>query len=53
MEDECVSIDLPGRAHGRAGRPETSEILRLDEGIVELSTSRCRASSSGPAARHT
>lgn len=35
--DECVSIDLPGRARGRVWiDPETSEILRLDEGIVGL-----------------
>jgi hypothetical protein len=36
-KDECVSIDLPGRARGRIwADPETSEILRLDEGIVGL-----------------
>ena len=36
-KEECVSIDLPGRAHGRIwADPETSEILRLDEGIVGL-----------------
>jgi hypothetical protein len=35
--DECVSIDLPGRARGRVWiDPETSEILRLDEGLVGL-----------------
>ncbi len=35
--EECVSIDLPGRARGRIwADPETSEILRLDEGIVGL-----------------
>jgi len=35
--DECVSIDLPGRARGRIwADPETSEILRLDEGIIGL-----------------
>ncbi len=34
---ECVSIDLPGRARGRIwADPETSEILRLDEGIIGL-----------------
>jgi hypothetical protein len=32
-----VSIDLPGRARGRIwADPETSEILRLDEGIIGL-----------------
>jgi hypothetical protein len=36
-KEECVSIDLPGRARGRIWvDPETSEILRLDEGIVGL-----------------
>jgi hypothetical protein len=36
-KDECVSIDLPGRARGRIwADPETSEILRLDEGIIGL-----------------
>jgi hypothetical protein len=36
-KDECVSIDLPGRTRGRIwADPETSEILRLDEGIVGL-----------------
>ena len=36
-KDECVSIDLPGRARGRIWfDPETSEILRLDEGIIGL-----------------
>jgi hypothetical protein len=36
-KDECVSIDLPGRARGRIwADPETAEILRLDEGIVGL-----------------
>jgi len=36
-KEECVSIDLPGRAHGRIwADPETSEILRLDEGIIGL-----------------
>ena len=36
-KEECVSIDLPGRARGRIwADPETSEILRLDEGIVGL-----------------
>lgn len=35
--EECVSIDLPGRARGRIwADPETSEILRLDEGIIGL-----------------
>jgi hypothetical protein len=35
--EECVSIDLPGRARGRIWiDPETSEILRLDESIVGL-----------------
>ena len=34
---ECVSIDLPGRARGRIwADPETSEILRLDEGSIGL-----------------
>lgn len=36
-KEECVSIDLPGRARGRIwADPETSEILRLDEGIIGL-----------------
>ena len=36
-KDECVSIDLPGRARGRIWfDPETAEILRLDEGIIGL-----------------
>ena len=36
-KDECVSIDLPGRSRGRIWvDPETSEILRLDEGIVGM-----------------
>lgn len=36
-KDECVSIDLPGRARGRIwADAETSEILRLDEGIIGL-----------------
>ena len=36
-KDECVSIDLPGRARGRIWiDPETSEILRLDESIIGL-----------------
>ena len=36
-KEECVSIDLPGRARGRIwADPETAEILRLDEGIVGL-----------------
>ncbi len=36
-KEECVSIDLPGRARGRIWiDPETSEILRLDESIVGL-----------------
>jgi hypothetical protein len=36
-KDECVSIDLPGRSRGRIwADPETSEILRLDEGIIGL-----------------
>jgi hypothetical protein len=36
-KDECVSIDLPGRSRGRIWvDPETSEILRLDEGIIGL-----------------
>ena len=36
-KDECVSIDLPGRARGRIwADPETAEILRLDEGIIGL-----------------
>ncbi len=36
-KEECVSIDLPGRARGRLWvDPETSEILRLDEGIIGL-----------------
>jgi len=35
--EECVRIDLPGRARGRIwADPETSEILRLDEGIIGL-----------------
>lgn len=35
--EECVSIDLPGRARGRIwADPETSEILRLDEGIIGM-----------------
>ena len=35
--EECVSIDLPGRARGRIwADPETAEILRLDEGIIGL-----------------
>ena len=35
--DECVTIDLPGRARGRIwADPETAEILRLDEGIIGL-----------------
>jgi hypothetical protein len=36
-KEECVSVDLPGRSRGRIWvDPETSEILRLDEGIVGL-----------------
>jgi hypothetical protein len=36
-KEECVSIDLPGRARGRIwADPETSEILRLDEGMIGL-----------------
>ena len=36
-KEECVSIDLPGRARGRIwADPETAEILRLDEGITGL-----------------
>jgi len=36
-KDECVSIDLPGRARGRIwADPETAEILRLDESIIGL-----------------
>jgi hypothetical protein len=36
-KEECVSIDLPGRARGRIwADPETSEILRLDEGVIGL-----------------
>jgi hypothetical protein len=36
-KEECVSIDLPGRARGRIwADPETAEILRLDEGIIGL-----------------
>jgi len=36
-KEECVSIDLPGRARGRIwADPETSEILRLDESIIGL-----------------
>jgi hypothetical protein len=36
-KEECVSIDLPGRTRGRIwADPETSEILRLDEGIIGL-----------------
>jgi len=36
-KDECVSIDLPGRARGRVwADPETAEILRLDEGITGM-----------------
>jgi hypothetical protein len=35
--EECVSIDLPGRARGRIwADPETAEILRVDEGIIGL-----------------
>jgi hypothetical protein len=35
--EECVSIDLPGRARGRIwADPETAEILRLDEGVIGL-----------------
>ena len=41
MEDECVTIDLPGRARGRIwADPETAEILRLDEGSSASLTSR-------------
>jgi len=36
-DDECASIDLPGRSRGRIwADPETAEILRLDEGITGM-----------------
>jgi hypothetical protein len=36
-DDECVSIDLPGRARGRIwADPETAEVLRLDESVVGI-----------------
>jgi hypothetical protein len=49
---ECVSIDLPGRARGRIwADPETSEILRLDEGItglVDIAVPREQQRTGGP-----
>jgi hypothetical protein len=52
-KDECVSIDLPGRARGRIwADPETSEILRLDEGIiglVDIPVPRTQQRTGGPA----
>jgi hypothetical protein len=34
-KDDCGHVDLPGRARGRIwADPETSEILRLDEGLT-------------------
>jgi hypothetical protein len=36
-KEECVTVNLPGRSRGRIwADPETSEILRLDEGIIGL-----------------
>lgn len=36
-KDECVSVDLPGRARGRVwADPETFEIVRLDEGLTGM-----------------
>ena len=50
---ECVSIDLPGRARGRIwADPETSEILRLDEGVVglvDIAVPRDQQRTGGPA----
>jgi hypothetical protein len=49
---ECVSVDLPGRARGRIwADPETSEILRLDEGItglVDIAVPREQQRTGGP-----
>lgn len=34
-KDECVSVELPGRARGRIwADPDTDEVLRLDEEII-------------------
>jgi len=35
--DDCVSVDLPGRTRGRVwADPATGEVLRLDEGITGI-----------------
>jgi hypothetical protein len=36
-DDECASIELPGRSRGRIwADPETAEILRFDEGLTGM-----------------
>jgi hypothetical protein len=37
FDDECASVELPGRSRGRIwADPETAEILRFDEGLTGM-----------------